>query len=259
MSQDKRELIEFVSALAARAGLLALEMRGEARESAQAKTDGSPVTRADKQAEALIVGALAERFPDIPIVGEESVAAGRMPDISGGTFWLVDPIDGTKDFIGGGEEFTVNIGLIEEWVPSAGVVDAPAMKRAYSGAVGLGATRRDADGAEVPIRVSGRADKDLRVVASRRHDARADVEALLEGRSVAEWVSISSSLKFCLIADDRADLYPRVGPTHEWDTAAGHAVVLAAGGSVVDMQGAPLRYGKPPKLLNEGFIARAYA
>lgn len=258
MSSDWRELTTFITALATGAGALALAMRGEASRDATEKSDGSPVTSADKQAEEMILKGLAEKYPDIPIVGEESVAAGRMPDISGGRFWLVDPIDGTKDFIGGGPEFTVNIGLIEDWVPVAGVVQAPALGLCYSGAAGLGARLRGADGVTSDIRVSGKSDDGLKVVASKRHDSKADVEALLAGRSVAEWVNISSSLKFCLIADGQADLYPRIGPTHEWDTAAGHAVVLAAGGSVTDMAGAPLLYGKQPKLLNDGFIARAH-
>lgn len=258
MSEDRRELTAFITSLASRAGALALAMRDKAIRDAQAKEDGSPVTEADKQAEAMILGELAERFPDIPIVGEESVAAGQMPDVSSGRFWLVDPIDGTKDFISGGPEFTVNIGLIEDWVPVAGVVQAPAMGLCYSGSVGNGAVCLKPDGTTVDITVSGKTDTDLRVVASKRHDAQQEIKDLLAGRSVAEWVSISSSLKFCLIADGQADLYPRIGPTHEWDTAAGHAVVLAAGGSVTDMQGAPLRYGKQPKLLNTGFIARAY-
>jgi len=258
MTDDRRDLTVAITALAKRAGAIALAMRDEAVRGARAKSDGSPVTSADETAESVINEELAARFPNIPIVGEESVSGGDMPDISGGRFWLVDPIDGTKDYIGGGPEFTVNIGLIENWVPVAGVVNAPALGQTYSGSVGHGASLQDADGTVHPIAVSGKKDDGLRVVASRRHDKKAEVEAVLAGRSVSEWVGISSSLKFCLIAGDKADLYPRVGPTHEWDTAAGDAIVRAAGGSVVTMQGEILRYGKLPKLLNEGFIARAH-
>lgn len=258
MTDDLRDLTVAITALAIRAGAIALAMRDDATRDARQKSDGTPVTTADETAESVINEDLAARFPDIPIVGEESVAAGNMPDISGGRFWLVDPIDGTKDYIGGGPEFTVNIGLIDNWVPVAGVVNAPALGQTYAGSVGNGATRRDADGSVHTIGVSGKQENDLRVVASRRHDKQAEVEALLAGRSVSEWVSISSSLKFCLIAGDQADLYPRIGPTHEWDTAAGDAVVRAAGGSVITMQGDTLRYGKLPRLLNEGFIARAH-
>ncbi|MEM1400877.1 MAG: 3'(2'),5'-bisphosphate nucleotidase CysQ [Pseudomonadota bacterium] len=258
MSDDRAELVAFIETLAIEAGAVALEMRDKAIQEAETKEDGSPVTEADRQAEVMIEAGLAAKFPNIPIVGEERVSGGTMPDISGGLFWLVDPIDGTKDFVSGGPEFTVNIGLIEAWQPVAGVVYAPAMGQCYSGAVDHGATARDEDGQSRDIRVSGRETGPLRVVASRRHDSREAVRSLLDGQPVEEWVSISSSLKFCLVAAGQADLYPRLGPTHEWDTAAGDAIVRAAGGSVTTLEGDRFVYGKQPKLLNGSFIAKAY-
>ncbi|MCB1894240.1 MAG: 3'(2'),5'-bisphosphate nucleotidase CysQ [Zoogloeaceae bacterium] len=207
------------------------------------KDDASPVTEADERAEALIVPALARILPDVPVVAEEAVAAGQVPEI-GTRFWLVDPLDGTKEFINRNGEFTVNVALIEAGEPVLGVVLAPALGRLYAGARDRGAFIEDAEGRR-PIRVREAPEEGLTVVASRSHG---DAEALarfLEGRRVAETRNAGSSLKICLVASGEADVYPRLGRTMEWDIAAGHAVLSAAGGRLVALDGSPLSYGKP--------------
>jgi 3'(2'), 5'-bisphosphate nucleotidase len=203
---------------------------------AREKGDGSPVTLADEQAELVILTALAKVAPWIAIVAEESVAAGRVPPPSA-RFFLVDPLDGTKEFISRNGEFTVNIALIEDGLPVLGVVYLPATGVVYAGKVGEGATR---DGAA--IRVSEPSDS-LKVVASRSHMSD-ETRAWLERFDVDELVSAGSSLKFCRVAEGAADLYPRLSRTMEWDTAAGHAVLRAAGGRVATLDGADLAYGK---------------
>jgi 3'(2'), 5'-bisphosphate nucleotidase len=188
------------------------------------------------------VPALRALAPDIPVVAEEAVAAGQVPVI-GERFWLVDPLDGTKEFIGRNGEFTVNIALIEHGAPVLGVVGAPALGRVYAGAAGEGAWVEDAQGRRAircrPVPAEG-----LTVVASRSHGDAAALEAFLAGRRVASLATAGSSLKLCLLAAGEADLYPRLGRTMEWDIAAGHAVLAAAGGRVTTLQGEPLRYGK---------------
>ncbi len=202
------------------------------------KDDASPVTEADEAAEAVILKGLARIAPDIPVIAEESVAAGHIPDVSGGRFWLVDPLDGTKEFINRNGEFTVNIALIENGTPVLGVVYAPAIRRMFCG-YGASAT---GDGA--PIEAKPVPEKGLTVIASRSHrDYK--TEEFLEAYDVKELKSAGSSLKLCLIAAGEADMYPRLGRTMEWDTAAGHAVLRAAGGSVTTVEGAPFVYGKP--------------
>ena len=227
------------------------------------KDDKSPVTDADEAAEEVILPALAALAPDVPIVAEESAAAGNIPDVDH-SFFLVDPVDGTKEFINRNDEFTVNIALIENHLPKLGVVYAPALNRLFAGEIGKGAfviegadphlTRADWP---LPrdIEVNRVPDPDgLIVVASRSHrDHKTD--ELLDHYHVKEFVIAGSSLKFCLVAAGEADLYPRHGPTMEWDTAAGHAVLAAAGGKVDEMSGAPLRYGKRD-FRNGYFIAK---
>ncbi len=199
------------------------------------KDDGSPVTVADQQAEALIVDELGRVDPATPIVAEERVAAGQVPDVSGGRFWLVDPLDGTKEFIGRNGEFTVNIALIEGGEPVLGVVLAPAIGgsggRLFVGAAGHGAWVEDGQGRRA-IRCRPVPPEGLTVVASRSHGDAAALEALLAGRAVARLINAGSSLKLCLVAEGLADLYPRQGRTMEWDIAAGD-------------DGRVLRYGKP--------------
>lgn len=218
------------------------------------KADRSPVTEADRAAEDIILERLAELTPEVPVVAEESVAAGRVPDISGGRFWLVDPLDGTKEFIGRNGEFTVNIALIEAAAPVAGVVYAPARSTLYyADGPGRAFCRTD-KGAAQPISVRRPPADGLDVVASRSHrDAKTD--HFLEGFRVRRLLAAGSSLKLCLVAAGEADLYPRLGPTMEWDIAAGHAVLAAAGGSLRTLDDEPLLYGKPG-FRNPFFVAR---
>lgn len=207
------------------------------------KSDNSPVTQADKKADEVIVGRLAALTPDIFIVSEESTEAGQRP-ADGASFWLVDPLDGTKEFINRNGEFTVNIALIENGQPVLGVVLAPALGRLFSGIAGVGAWLEDATGArEIRCRVPPA--EGLTVVASRSHGDAAALDAYLAGRTVAELRNAGSSLKICLVAAGEADVYPRLGRTMEWDIAAGHAVLAAAGGRIEQVDGSPFSYGKP--------------
>lgn len=218
------------------------------------KYDGSPVTAADQAAEAVIVPALRALTPDIPVVAEESVAAGRIPDVSGGLFWLVDPLDGTKEFIQKRGDFTVNIGLVRAGTPVLGVVHTPVDGMVWAGADGHGAWEEDADGRRRSISVRRADPAGLTVVASKSH-RNPELEAYIASLPVRESVSRGSALKFCLVARGEADIYPRTGPTMEWDTAAGHALLLAAGGSLTAFDGGPFRYSKP-EFRNGFFIAR---
>lgn len=221
------------------------------------KADGSPVTLADQEAEQLIAAALKDIAPDIPMVGEESVAAGIIPDISSGRFFLVDPLDGTKEFITGGGDFTVNIALLENFVPVMGVIYAPVSGHLYYGAAGQ-AFMAEGGGMAQPIRVRPAPPQGLTVVASKRHGDPERLNEFLGSWTVDAMVNRSSSLKFCVIAAGEADLYPRLGPTSEWDTAAGDAILRAAGGRVTQLDGAPLVYGKVDKrFLNPEFVASA--
>jgi len=207
------------------------------------KTDDSPVTEADEAAERLICEALRRLEPVFPIVAEEAVAAGAAPGTAD-CFWLVDPLDGTKEFVSRNGEFTVNVALIERGRPVLGVVFAPALDRLFAGVAGHGAFLEEA-GQRRSIRCRAVPAAGLTVVASRSHGDAAVLDAFLAGRKVAALVSAGSSLKLCLIAAGEADLYPRLGRTMEWDIAAGHAVLDATGGEVLTLSGEPLQYGKP--------------
>ncbi|MFH1158194.1 MAG: 3'(2'),5'-bisphosphate nucleotidase CysQ [Pseudomonadota bacterium] len=219
------------------------------------KSDGSPVTLADQEAEKLIASALHDLFPHIPMVGEESVAAGSIPDISGGTFWLVDPLDGTKEFITGSGDFTVNIALVRDFMPVMGVIYAPVAEELYFGA-GDEAFMSLHDESARKITVREAPAEGLTVVASKRHGDPERLAAFLKDKKVARLVSRSSSLKFCAIAAGLADFYPRLGPTCEWDTAAGDAILRAAGGHVTTLDGQALSYGHADReFLNPEFLA----
>jgi 3'(2'), 5'-bisphosphate nucleotidase len=207
------------------------------------KADASPVTEADELAEAFIVPALRALMPGVPVVAEEMAARGES-DAVGRSFWLVDPLDGTKEFINRNGEFTVNVALIHDGRPILGVVGAPALGRLYAGAQGHGAWMEDAQGRRA-IAVRGVPAEGLTVVASRSHGDAAALDRLLDGRVVHRLVNAGSSLKLCLVAAGEADLYPRQGRTMEWDIAAGHAVLQAAGGQVTRLDGASFDYGKP--------------
>lgn len=209
------------------------------------KGDDSPVTQADQKAEAVILAGLKLVAPGIPVVAEEAVAAGDIPDVSD-RFFLVDPLDGTKEFISRNGEFTVNIALVEHGRPVLGLVYAPAIGRLFSGAAGLGAWLEEDGQAKRAIRCRAVPADGLTVVASRSHGDETALDAFLNGRKVASRTNAGSSLKLCLVAAGEADLYPRLGRTMEWDIAAGDAVLRAAGGRVtVVADGADLRYGKP--------------
>jgi 3'(2'), 5'-bisphosphate nucleotidase len=231
--------------------------------SARLKDDASPVTAADEEAEALILKRLAELAPEMAVVAEEEMAAGRLPQNLGTRFFLVDPLDGTKEFLKRNGEFTVNIALVEMGHPICGVVVAPAKARAFIGDGANGAFELAAP-EDLPLdvtqarRIAARAaPKDgLTVIASRTHrDTKA--EEYLRKYRIANLMAAGSSLKFCLVAAGEADLYPRHGRTMEWDTAAGQAVLEAAGGSVKTLDGARLLYGKiAQRFANPYFVAR---
>ncbi|MBW8756409.1 MAG: 3'(2'),5'-bisphosphate nucleotidase CysQ [Burkholderiales bacterium] len=218
------------------------------------KDDESPVTLADRCAEAVIVDGLRRLAPDIPVVGEEAASEGDIPDVSN-RFWLVDPVDGTKEFISRNGEFTVNIALVDHGVPVLGLVLAPALGSLYAGAVGLGAWV-EVGGLRRDMAVRCAPADGLTVVGSRHHGNGAAVDAFLAGRRVAANRMVGSSLKLCILAEGLADVYPRFGRTMEWDIAAGDAILRAAGGEVQTLDGAPLRYGKPG-FENPDFIAWA--
>ncbi len=210
---------------------------------ARDKADASPVTLADERAERLIVAALRALEPQIPVVAEEACAAGAWPEV-GAEFWLVDPLDGTREFISRNGEFTVNIALVQYGEPVLGVVFAPAIGRLFAGARGRGAWVEES-GSRRPLVTREVPSAGLTVVGSRSHGDAQALAAFLHGRRVAQIRPAGSSLKFCLVAAGEADLYPRLGRTMEWDIAAGHAVLAAAGGSVECIDGAPMTYGKP--------------
>lgn len=206
------------------------------------KADSSPVTEADERAEGVILAALARLTPDIPVVSEEQASAGFIPEV-GERFWLVDPLDGTKEFISRNGEFTVNIALIDNARPVLGVVLAPAIDRLFAGAVG-GKAFTETAGERHPIACRAVPAQGLTVVASRSHGDAQALSEFLAGRVVAKQTSAGSSLKLCLVATGEADVYPRLGRTMEWDIAAGDAVLRAAGGAVMTLDGTLLAYGK---------------
>ncbi|HWT32096.1 MAG TPA: 3'(2'),5'-bisphosphate nucleotidase CysQ, partial [Propylenella sp.] len=207
------------------------------------KADDSPVSAADRRAEAAILARLSAASPEIPIIAEEAVSAGTIPSV-GRKFFLVDPLDGTKEFVSRNGEFTVNIGLIEDGVPVTGVVLAPALGLAYSGSragAWKGTTSPTLDGIRGWAAIRTRSSDHAPVAVASRSHSNPATEAALARANAGARRSIGSSLKFCLLAEGQADFYPRLGPTMEWDTAAGDAVLRAAGGMVVTLDGQPLR------------------
>ncbi len=257
---DKPALLRDLTTLARQAGAAILDIYARPDQGERQKTDASPVTDADHAAEAIILTGLRRLTPDVPIIAEEEVAAGRLPAVGAGPFWLVDPLDGTKEFIKRNGEFTVNIALIENGVATLGVVSAPAQGVLWRGAKGLGAERVLDGGAPTAITVRQPPGVGLTVFASRSHSVFSQLDIWLRNNAipVAERKQAGSSLKFCLIAAGEGDLYPRFGPTMEWDTAAGQAVLEAAGGEVIDdSTRQPLRYGKPGHR-NHWFVARGW-
>ena len=247
------DLVDQVVRIARRAGETILEVY-ETDFAVDRKSDASPVTEADRRAEAVILAGLQQEIDStFPIIAEEEVAAGRIPAISTAPFWLVDPLDGTKQFVSKQGEFTVNIALIEDGRPLLGVVHAPAIGQTYWGSP-HGAFAVTDGGPARAIHCRPMPGKGIVAVASRSHRTPATDEYLAKF-DVAEITSSGSSIKFCTVASGRADLYPRMGRTMEWDTAAGHAVVRFAGGSVTDIDGNDLKYGKPG-FENPHFVVR---
>jgi 3'(2'), 5'-bisphosphate nucleotidase len=246
-------LVDRVRDIAERAGQAILEIY-ESDFAVDRKGDASPVTEADRLAESLITAAIRQEITcRYPIIAEEASETGEFPEIGDEPFWLVDPLDGTKQFVSRQGEFTVNIALIEHRRPQLGVVHAPAIDATYWGSA-LGAFAR-IDGTGVrAIHCRPMPAKGLVAVASRSH-RNAETDAFLASLDIAEAISSGSSIKFCLVASGRADIYPRTGRTMEWDTAAGHAIVRFAGGSVTDMAGQELLYGKPG-FANPHFVVR---
>ena len=222
--------------------------------SVEDKDDHSPLTEADRVSHTIIRDGLSELTLRLPFLSEESQEAERAGRRSWTRYWLVDPLDGTKEFIKRNGEFTVNIALIDGHRPVLGVVLAPALDLEYSAIVGLGAYRSRAGGVREAINVRSRAATPLRVVGSRSHPS-PRLAAFLETVGAHEMTPMGSSLKICLVAEGAADVYPRLGPTSEWDTAAAQAILEAAGGSMIDLGGQPLRYNTKEDLLNPHFLA----
>ena len=219
------------------------------------KEDNSPVTEADRAAEAIIMDGLAKVAAGIPVIAEESAYAGALPD-TGAEFFLVDPLDGTREFVKGGNDFTVNIGLVRDGAPAVGAILLPETGKIFWGAVGAGAWRGVVVDGKVtePERVSVRdaGGDPITVVASKSHRT-PETDAYIHKYDVEKLVSAGSSMKFCVVASGKADLYPRMGPTMQWDTAAGDAILRAAGGSVITLDGKPLAYGPNGAAGAEGY------
>ena len=218
------------------------------------KADGSPVTTADEAAEAAICAGLKRLAPDLPIVSEEQASRQRPPAVEGGSYFLVDPLDGTREFIAGRDEYTINIALMTGRMPGLGIICAPALGELWRGIVGRGADRvkAGASGKPTPIHVRPRPDRPV-IMVSRSHLDRASL-AYVAALPGATTTPCGSSIKFCRVAEGTADLYPRLAPTHDWDIAAGHAILTAAGGTVAAPDGVPLRYATPD-LLIPAFVA----
>jgi len=255
---DDQRIIEALLPAVIDAGraILAIRKRGHAIDT---KADNSPVTEADHAAEGIILEALARLCPEIPVLAEEEVAAGRIPRTEG-AFFAVDALDGTKDFIRGGPDFTVNVGLIRGDRPVAGIVGAPALNRAWIGVAGVGAWSIDEDAGErTRIGVREASADAIDIVASRSHRT-PETDDFIARFPGANIVAAGSSLKLVAVAEGNADLYPRLAPTSQWDTAAGDAVLTAAGGRVLELDGQVMRYGPrdeggPHPFLNPWFVA----
>lgn len=246
------KMIEPVVAIAHQAGAAILDIYATDFDVA-AKDDASPLTQADMASHRRIMRGLQELTPEVPIVSEE----GGLPEFDVRSqwhrYWLIDPLDGTREFVKRNGEFTVNIALIEQHRPVLGVVHVPVMGKTYVGCEGRGAERRSADGERAVIGVSIESTSPVRVVGSRSHRG-TSLDTFLEKLGDFEMVPMGSSIKFCLVAEGSADIYPRLGPTSEWDTAAAQAVVEQAGGAVLQLNGKPLSYNSKPDILNPYFM-----
>jgi len=246
-----KELINPIVGLAVDAGQAILEVYATDFD-VQSKGDESPLTQADLASHRLIVAGLEALTPDIPIISEEEglpsfEERGQWP-----RYWLIDPLDGTKEFVNRNGEFTVNIALIDTHRPIFGVVHVPVQDKTYIGCDGHGAELRDGE-SSTAIHVANSSAKAVRIVGSRSHRG-SSLDAFLQNVGESDMVPMGSSLKFCVIAEGRADIYPRLGPTSEWDTAAAQAVVEQAGGKVLELDGKPLSYNVKSDILNPWFI-----
>lgn len=258
---DDDALAEALIATVIAAGKAAIEIYRQDF-AVEAKGDASPVTEADRRAEAIILADLARLAPDIPVIAEEACAAGVVPAVAD-RFFLVDPVDGTREFIGRNGDFTVNVALVRDGIPVLGLVYAPVHGMLYLGRPSGAEAIEVGDGAIIArtaITAAAEPRDAPRIIASRSHRT-PETDAFIGSFPGASIVSAGSSLKFCLMAAGKADLYPRMGPTMQWDTAAGDAVLRAAGGSVTDMEGHPLRYGPNGRagamaFANPWFVAR---
>jgi 3'(2'), 5'-bisphosphate nucleotidase len=250
--ENEKALLEALVVAARAAGAEILKLVGAGFE-IETKADQSPVTICDRAAEHIILEFIRQGASGVPVIAEEEVSAGRIP-AHGDTYFLVDPLDGTKEFIRGGDDYTVNIGLIADGQPKLGVVYQPACDRLWAGLVSEGAfIEADGERRQIHCRPLG---EHRAAVASKSHFTQSTADYLAQAIGLCEHVSVGSSLKFCIVAEGKADIYPRLSPTSEWDTAAGHALLLAAGGRVDGLDGEPLQYGKPA-FLNLGFCATA--
>ncbi len=239
---DETALLACAAGLAERAAAVILAVRARGFETVR-KGDDTPVTEADHAAEALIAAGLRQATPGIQVIAEEEAAAGLAHD-EAADYWLVDPLDGTREFAAGRDQFTVNIGLIRHGAPVLGVVAVPALGELFGGIVGRGAWKRTATGQQ-PIAARAAPAEGLTVVASRHYADDAKLAELLAGLPVASLANYGSALKILRVAEGAADFYPRLGRTMEWDTAGPQAVLEAAGGRLIDERGRALRYGKP--------------
>lgn len=245
-------LLDAVGQLARRAGDAILATRIGSGD-VERKEDGSPVTRADRAADEVLDSGLRALAPDIPVISEEG-DLDRAVAAADRAFWLVDPLDGTKEFLKGLPEYTVNVALVEEGVPVLGVVYVPPAERLYLAARGIGARREDSRG--VAALSAALVERPRRAVVSRSHLS-AETKKLLLALGIEETTPRGSSLKICAVAEGATDIYPRLGPTRLWDTAAGAAVALEAGCAVIDLSGRPLRYDLAAGLTHAGFLVSA--
>ncbi|MDE2346522.1 MAG: 3'(2'),5'-bisphosphate nucleotidase CysQ [Gammaproteobacteria bacterium] len=255
MSRDNEQMLGPLLEIASRASQAILKIYATDFQ-VDIKQDRSPVTAADMAAHQVILQGLNQLTPDLPVLSEESSRVPFSERRRWTRYWLVDPLDGTKEFISRNGDFTINIALVQEHAPVVGLVHIPAEDLSYYGVVGAGAYRREAGAPPQAIQVCRLSGQPVRVVASRSHRGPL-LDGYLEKLGAHETLSRGSALKFCLVAEGAADVYPRLGPTYEWDTAAGHAVLLAAGGHVIAVDGTSLRYNSEDSLLNPHFIAYA--
>ncbi|MDH3274037.1 MAG: 3'(2'),5'-bisphosphate nucleotidase CysQ [Gammaproteobacteria bacterium] len=246
-----KELIEPIVALATEAGQAILEVYATDFD-VQEKSDESPLTQADLASHHCIVAGLRQLTPDIPIISEEEGLPAFEERRQWQRYWLIDPLDGTKEFVNRNGEFTVNIALIDSHRPVFGVVYVPVQDKTYLGCDGHGAELREG-GSVTPIRVAVASGTPVRIVGSRSHRG-SSLDTFLERLGETDMIPMGSSLKFCVVAEGRADIYPRLGPTSEWDTAAAQAVVEQAGGKVLELDGRPLSYNAKEDILNPWFV-----